>query len=55
MWYIWETELHNRVLLGRLRERHHLENLGVDGGIILKFILKNWDREAWIGLLWLRI
>ena len=35
--------------------RDHLEDLGVDGGVILKWILKKWDGEAWTGLLWLRI
>jgi hypothetical protein len=28
---------------GKRRERDHLENLGVDGIIILKWILKKWD------------
>jgi hypothetical protein len=32
-----------------------LENLDVDGRIILKLIFKKWDGEAWTGLLWLRI
>ena len=31
-----------------------MENLGVDMKIILKWIFKRWDREAWAGLLWLR-
>jgi hypothetical protein len=37
-----------------LRERDHVENLGVDVRIILKWIFKRWDWEAWAGLLWLR-
>ena len=35
-------------------ERNHLEDLGIDG-IILKWICKKWDGEAWTVLLWLRI
>jgi hypothetical protein len=35
-----------RDLVGRLRERDHLEDLGVDGMIILKRIFKKWDGEA---------
>jgi hypothetical protein len=38
-----------------LSEREHLENLVVDGIIILKWIFKKWDREAWIGFILLRI
>jgi hypothetical protein len=29
-----------------LRERDHLENIGVDGLIILKMIFKRWDGES---------
>jgi hypothetical protein len=32
-----------------------LENLGVDGMIMLKWIFKKWDEEARTGLIWLRI
>ena len=40
---------------GNVRERDHLEDLGVDGRIIVKWIFKKWDGDAWAGLLWLRI
>jgi hypothetical protein len=29
--------------LGNLREREHLENLSIDGKIILKCIFKKWN------------
>ena len=30
-----------------LMKRNHFEDLGADGNIILKCILKKWDGEAW--------
>jgi hypothetical protein len=43
-------DTHRRIILS-----DHLEDLSVNGRIILKWILKTWDGEAWRGLLWLSI
>jgi hypothetical protein len=41
--------------MGDLRERDLLKDLGVDGRIILTWIFKNWDGDAWTGLILARI
>jgi hypothetical protein len=40
---------------GKLRERDHLEEVGLHVRIILKWIFRKWERGAWTGLIWLRI
>ena len=44
-------EAHTGVCEGK----NHLEDVGVDGMVILKWPLKKWDKGAWAGLIWLRI
>ena len=45
----------HRVLLGKHEEKNHLEDPGVDGRIILRWIFRKWDVRLWFGSSWLRI
>ena len=45
----------HRVLVGKLMERGHLEDPGVDGMIILRWIFRKWDMGVWTGSSLLRI
>jgi len=45
IWFWW----------GNLKERNHLEEPGVDGRIILRWIFMKMDVGGWNGLFWLRI
>jgi len=38
-----------------LREREHLDDPGVDGKIILRWLFRKWDVWVWTGSSWLRI
>jgi hypothetical protein len=43
------------VLMERPDGKSHLEYLGVDGKVIIKWIFKKWNGKAWIGLICLWI
>jgi len=36
----------------KLKDRDHLEGLGVDGRIILRWIYRKWFGATWTGLIW---
>ena len=44
-----------KVLVGKTEGKSHLENQGVDGRIILRWISRNWNVGVGTGLIWLRI
>jgi hypothetical protein len=53
MWHVWGRGSW-RFFVGR-PERDHLEDLGVDGRIVIKCIFKKYYGEAWTGLIWFRL
>ena len=40
---------------GNLRVRKQLEDPGIDGRIILRWIFRKWDVRAWTGSIWFTI
>jgi hypothetical protein len=58
-WILFSDAVRRKIHSGfwwvNLKERDHLENLGIDERIILKWVLKEWDCKALAGLIWLNI
>jgi hypothetical protein len=52
---VGRRKIHTEVWWQNLKEQDHLEDLSVDGRIILKWTLKKGGGRAWPGLIWLRI
>jgi hypothetical protein len=54
VWQVCEgKETHTGFWLGKIKERGHLHDLGVDGKII-QGILNKYDGRVWGKLMWLR-
>jgi hypothetical protein len=47
--------MHTIYWLENLKGRDHSEDLGIDGKIILEWILGKQGGEVWTGFIWLRI
>jgi len=55
MWRVWgRGEAYTGFWWGNPRERDHLEDLGIDGKIILRWIFRKLDVGARTGSSWLR-
>jgi hypothetical protein len=53
---LWgRVEVYTVFWLGNVRERDHLEDPGLDGSTILRWIFRKWDVGVWTGSIWLRI
>jgi hypothetical protein len=52
MWHSW---VRRKVGWENLRERDHLQHIGIVGGIILRWIFKNIGLKGGTGFIWLRM
>ena len=44
MWHAWETgEMHTGFWWGNLKDRDHIEDIGLASRIILKWMFRKWD------------
>jgi hypothetical protein len=46
MFHTCGGEVHTGIWWGNLRERDHLDDLGIDGRIIFKWMFKMWDGKG---------
>jgi hypothetical protein len=53
--HIGERRVAYRVMVGKPAGKNHLEDLVLDGRIILRWIFRKWDVGVWTGSSWLRI
>jgi hypothetical protein len=55
-YHIWaRKEAHTGFWWGNLRAQGYLEDPGIDGRLILKWIIRKWDGVAYTGLICFRI
>jgi hypothetical protein len=47
--------MHAKFWFENLKRRDYLEDLDIDGSIILKRMLEKWGGKVWTGFIWLRI
>jgi hypothetical protein len=52
MWHEWgKTEMRTGLRQGTVKEREHLEDIGVDWCVIIKDILEKYNKGEWTRLL----
>jgi len=55
MWHVWRREeVYTVFWWGNVREGDYLEDPGVDGAILLRWVFRKWDVRAWTGSIWRR-
>jgi hypothetical protein len=45
---------HN-ILVGNMKGRDYVEDLSIDGRIILEWVFRKWGGKVWTGCIWLAI